>query len=433
MLRKKVSEDGIGVKYINSACVITSTPDITILHDPWFTDGIYDGSWFSFPQVTDPIETIGDTDCIFISHIHPDHYDINFLRDYFKRFGSKEVLIAEHTPNHLGKKMLADGIEPTIVRGLINFGNTEVQIVPHVTESITDIDSAIIIKYKSENKIHCVINTNDIQSDLQFSRKLKNLAINVDILLCGYSGASSYPQTYFDLSDPTLIIEAENKKKFHLNKYLNHVNEINAKVNIPFAGKYVLGGKLCDLNALRGIPDAVEVLELDPKAIVLSDCGGEINTLDLKASKIRLAPYEKDAVHRRLEEIRNATMSYERLFAIGEVTQLPIKQLLISATINAKKNSEIHEDHYFCFNLNEREWALINANKESSTSISFVSSRLELPVPRSEIDIDSRYLFGLLTKIYHWNNAEIGSQFNTRTFPDKNNRVEKKFLYYLTV
>ena len=64
----------IKVKYIYSACIITETPDIKILHDPWFTDGIYDGSWFQFPKVADPINSIGNVDLIYISHIHPDHY-----------------------------------------------------------------------------------------------------------------------------------------------------------------------------------------------------------------------------------------------------------------------------------------------------------------------------------------------------------------------
>ena len=56
--------DGIEVKYIYSSCIVTETPDIKILHDPWFTDGIYDGSWFQFPKVEDPIKSIGDVDII---------------------------------------------------------------------------------------------------------------------------------------------------------------------------------------------------------------------------------------------------------------------------------------------------------------------------------------------------------------------------------
>ena len=52
----------INVKYIYSACIVTETDNIRILHDPWITEGIYDGSWFHFPKVDDPIKAIGDVD-----------------------------------------------------------------------------------------------------------------------------------------------------------------------------------------------------------------------------------------------------------------------------------------------------------------------------------------------------------------------------------
>ena len=95
----------IKVKYIYSACIITETPDVRILHDPWFTDGIYDGSWYQFPKVRYPLDSIGDVDLIYVSHIHPDHYDPIFLKKYFKKFGSKENSISDHNPNFLEKNV----------------------------------------------------------------------------------------------------------------------------------------------------------------------------------------------------------------------------------------------------------------------------------------------------------------------------------------
>ena len=38
--------------------------------------------------------------------------------------------------------------------------------------------------------------------------------------------------------------------------------------------------------------------------------------------------------------------------------------------------------------------------------------------PRLEIKIDDRYLFGLLTRLYHWNNAGVGSQYCSLRVPD---------------
>jgi hypothetical protein len=39
-------------------------------------------------------------------------------------------------------------------------------------------------------------------------------------------------------------------------------------------------------------------------------------------------------------------------------------------------------------------------------------------MPRLEISIDDRYLFGLLTRLYHWNNAEVGSLYRSRRVPE---------------
>ena len=57
----------------------------------------------------------------------------------------------------------------------------------------------------------------------------------------------------------------------------------------------------------------------------------------------------------------------------------------------------------------------------------------EMPTPRSEIIIDERYFFGLMTLVYHWNNAEVGSQFMTRRTPNDFNRKAQGFLNFFTI
>jgi len=45
----------IKVTYYYSACVAITTPDVSILCDPWFTDGIYDGAWYQYPKIKNPM------------------------------------------------------------------------------------------------------------------------------------------------------------------------------------------------------------------------------------------------------------------------------------------------------------------------------------------------------------------------------------------
>jgi len=424
--------EAITVKYIYSACIKTITPDITILHDPWFSEGIYDGSWFHFPKVSDPLASVGDCDLIYVSHIHPDHYDGEFLKTYFKKYGKKKVIIADHTPNHLAGKMRADGIEATILSESLCIGDTSIEILPHKTGSISDIDSAIIVRYTDKNrKNHCVVNANDIIFDDEMKQKLRIAAGQVDILLCGYTGAGPYPQTYYELDDAELIDQANKKKLAFFERYIGLVKTIQAKKNIPFAGKYVLGGKLSNLNAVRGVADPVEVLAIDANAIVLADNGGEIDTLNFQPSAIRTEPYSGELVNKRIDELKNVKMDYERLIPESEIHQLPLKRLLHAAARNAVAKSECDHDYYFCVKV-ANEYVVINANSQAKTGLKICDEE-SLPTPRSEIYIDPRYLFGLLTNVYHWNNAEVGSQYNTRRFPNVLDRKAQSFLNYLAI
>lgn len=423
----------ISVKYIYSACVITKTNDVTILHDPWFTEGIYDGSWFQFPRIINPIDSIGDVDYIFVSHIHPDHYDSKFLKEYFKKFGVKKIIIANHKPNHMLGKMRGDGFTPIVLNDVLTIGKTSIEIIPHKTGSESDIDSAIVIKYFSDKKLHCVVNVNDIIFDDDMRALVKDKAKEIDILLCGYTGAGPYPQTYFSIDDVELKKEAMKKKMSFFERYKVLTNILNAKVNIPFAGKYVLGGNLSHLNFMRGVADPVEILEFDKCAVVLDDNGGEIDTLDLKAKKSRTTIYDKKEINKAISGLKNRKMDYERLIALEEINQLPIKRLLYLATKKAISKSELDQDYFFCIKLHTGEYALINANKNAKQCIIFTDNYEELPTPRSEITIDMRYLFGLITHIYHWNNAEVGSQFYTKRIPNIFNRKAQTFLNFLAI
>ena len=126
---------------------------------------------------------------------------------------------------------------------------------------------------------------------------------------------------------------------------------------------------------------------------------------------------------------------YERLINADEAYQLPLKRLLAAACANAKAKSEVDEDYFFTFRLPQGEVAVLNANKNATAGMKITTeNEIRQLMPRSEIGIDPRYLFGLLTHVYHWNNAEVGSQFLTRRYPPTLfNRKAQAFLNFLTV
>src|SRR5258708_29376947 len=65
------------------------TPAGSILCDPWVNPAFF-ASWFPFPDNSRlDCETLGDTDYLYVSHLHRDHFDAAHLR----RFVSKKATV----------------------------------------------------------------------------------------------------------------------------------------------------------------------------------------------------------------------------------------------------------------------------------------------------------------------------------------------------
>lgn len=421
----------IHVKYFYSACVLIKTDDLSILCDPWFTEGIYDGSWYQYPKISNPIESIGEVDYIYISHIHPDHYDPEFLKNYFNIYGKKTLLIGDYRLNHLKNKIISDGFDYEILTSKFIKGLTTVEIFPHDTNSLSDIDSAMLVSVADDCKVYKVLNCNDIVFNDSFLYTLKEKVGDIDILLIGYTGAGPYPQCFFDLTDPQLKIEADEKKRNFIGRYLKNISVINARINIPFAGKYYLGGKLALLNDYRGISDPVEILEHDERAIVLADNGGSIDAKSLMPTAVRTKKYSNSEIQDYCSSLIDNKMNYEVLINNDCKVKLPFEYLMRKSFSNAIKKSELDSDYYICIQL-EDKLHIFNCNKNKN-EYKIMARGDGLPEPRSEYFLDSRHLFGLLTKIFHWNNAEVGSHLKVRRFPNIYNKKAIKFMNYFSI
>jgi UDP-MurNAc hydroxylase len=251
-------------------------------------------------------------------------------------------------------------------------------------------------------------------------------------MLLGYTGAGPYPQTYFDVDDPSLIHAANKKKSQFFDRYLETVKHVPSKVRVPFAGQYVLGGCLAALNDVRGVADAIEIKGIDDRAVVLKEYEGEIDTESLVAVAERTKPISRTSIESRIREIESFPMTYDSINA-GLVPVGLVINLLNKALPRARKKSECLDDYFFAFELSSGQMAVLNANRDGVSGVQMIYNSEQLPEPRSEISIDLRYLFGLLTGLFHWNNAEVGSQFQTRRIPDQFSREAQNFLNFLTV
>lgn len=419
----------IKVTYYYSACVAITTPDVSILCDPWFTDGIYDGAWYQYPKVENPIELIGKHDIIYVSHIHPDHYDPRFLKEYLKVYPDTKILICEGV--YLDKKMDADGVPYSLCEsdhayqfGDTNEGATYINIYINNNGSISDIDTALVVSKQGQH----VVNMNDNQYNQEQIDKITHLR-SIDIALIGHTGAGPYPQTYY--RDTAILEEkAEEKKQEFFKRYTKMADALDAKVNIPFAGQYLLGGRLAHLNKYRGVSDAVEVLPFDNNALVLEQ-GASIDTKTFIPTGERVKTFdikEMEAYASSLTE----PMDYMKDFKYLSADKMPWDRLLPKAYHNAMDKLEYKGDNYHIiikFPGEKYFYMKLGGVQRDCYTINEVIAGMNC----SLIEIDYRYLFGLLTGVYHWNNAEVGSQYMTTRVPDVYNRSVQRFLNFFTV
>jgi UDP-MurNAc hydroxylase len=408
------------VRYIYSACVVIETEDATILSDPWFTPGAYDGSWYQYPVLDDPIATIGPVDIVYISHIHPDHYDPRFLRRYFARHPQARLVIGKQKTPYLAGKMRVDGFTPEIVETL-RLGATELLIVPNDEDGITksEIDSALVVRHGGR----CVVNLNDnpfvpvqVERLLDFCPDRR-----VDFALLPYSGAGPFPQTFDFADDACLEAAAARKRQHFLALFDRYLDALKPKKAMPFAGKYYLGGPLRHLNGKRGVPDAVELRERHGDRVVILADGGHA-TYDLEteqASAERFEPYDPRDIEPHLAEPHFVGYDFEREIVPLPEHALPLLPLLTSAKRKARGKVRLNDPYWLVIRptSDKASFALNVADDEAPTPHGGGKDFAEL-MPRLEISIDDRYLFGLLTRLYHWNNAEVGSLYRSRRVPE---------------
>ncbi len=421
----ETTDIGIRLTYFYSACIGIASPDVRVLCDPWFTEGIYDGSWFHYPKLKSPLETIGEADLIYVSHIHPDHYDPDFLIEYLERYPKTRVVIAPFVPNYLSKLMTKAGIAHEVIDEL-TMGETKIALFLSGVGPPSSIDSALAMRWRDR----AVVNFNDNPGGEVQLAQINAFCEGVDIACLPYAGAGAWPQTYFE-PGPELRAAAERKKQSAFDRYRRIAAALDPKVRLPFAGKYILGGHLHELNSWRGVPDAVEVMEFDPKAVVLEDGGHAwIDTESLTPSAARTQAVSPDELERYARSLADRPMHYESQFAELDLDQVNFEELMVKAAERAGPRSLCESDWYFCILVGDT-WLVVNA-KRDSTEVKALSDVSALS-PRSEIRIDPRYLYGLLTAAFHWNNAEIGSQYDTRRFPEEYHAEVQGYLNFFHV
>lgn len=435
------------ITHLNSATEIIEVNGVKILTDPWLDDGIYYGSWYTYPPYDSKNNRlIKDIDYIQISHIHPDHFCEKTLAKIDK---SIPVLILNYAEKFVLKKLERLGFENIIEldhnkRTLLKNGvyiniiaadNCNPEICGHAfgcffndnkSGKTYQIDSMSVI----DNGEYTLLNTNDCPYPLAHEsvNLIQEKYKKIDFMLVGYSAASLYPFVMKDYSDKEMNVAKKNTKIKCLNFAFNFIKDLKPKHYMPFAGSYVLGGKNWELNKFSPIPNLDEARDyLDSKLeklatsskCILINSGESFDIKNLSQTK-KYTPIDENE---KLNYLKNS-LSLKK-FDYESTSNKSIKDLLeliepaFKRFKDKVKQIGFKTDTKIIITLSPAKYLVIDMSQLIPV-YNFSNSYEKITKPNILFELDNRLLFDVLRgpRYAHWNNVEIGSLMRMKRNPD---------------
>ncbi|MDA8701691.1 MBL fold metallo-hydrolase [Candidatus Pelagibacter bacterium] len=394
----------------NAAGIFHGSNGTKILCDPWIIDGVFEGSWFHYPPLKTKLSDLQDIDAIYVSHIHPDHFDQRHF-DFPKNL---PIIILDEGPNFLKKNLISLGFKNIIsVKNdeTINFKEFKLTLYkPFIGHKFEEsllgnlIDSALVL----ENKGKVVVNFNDNTPDIKGCEKLHKKFKKIDLALLNYNAAGPYPSCFENLSKEEKKSEHNRILKRNFDYLCKIIPKLNPDIVLPFAGSYILGGKNYEKNDYLGTTTwehcaryLRENLKSKSKVICMRE--NQLFDLDFKNDH----QYENlnlDHMKKYIETIKTHKYDYEN---DPEVDIKKLKSDISNAS--AKFQERIKK---------------FNANLKTSIFLK-IDGELKKILNGNEKDksiiceMDTKLLRRILDKKSHWNNAEIGAHINFTRSPNK--------------
>ena len=398
--------------FIANACgIFTFSSGARLLVDPWLNDGVFEGSWCHYPPLKTTHQDLQDVDAVYLSHIHPDHYDDRFF-DYPKDI---PIFILKSKHNFLLRNLLEKGytnvIEvesgvPHVFReATLTIFSPFTSNVFHESEAGNLIDSALVVEDKDGTS---AFNANDNTPDLESCKFLRNKYGCFDLAMLNYNAAGPYPSCFRNLSD-------EDKAAAHndvLERNIKHLIEccdiLRPKVVLPFAGAYVIGGKEYKKNKFLGTTTwdycAQEIRKYSPhKVLTLRE--GDVYDLLLEMSDTPYVPICTTAQdHYISDTLSKLKYPYE--------LDKPIQESELRQKVDASISALRERARKYKLNVKSK----INVHA-SGTCFAIHPGNAEFGV-NLDFYLDERLLNRILDRKSHWNNAEIGCHVDINRNPN---------------
>jgi UDP-MurNAc hydroxylase len=377
-------------------------------------------------------------DYIYISHVHPDHFDPDTLRYYPK---DTEIWVAARG---LGSKVRALGFlnvrelrleETEVIEGLQvtafgSFDKTSLGLQDHVEHSI---DTALLVRDGKTS----FLNSNDNPIRPEDAKRISETYGPPTVALIPCGAASLYPMAMKDYSHGEKAAAANRVKVALLGRFLAVCKALKTTSIIPATGSYALGGPLSHLSEYLPIPTPDEVqnafegckglnsrrlIQLFERDVFIPH-GAYGNTYrDWKSKRWTL----QDRVDYS-QTIRTwvvGSFDYQRM--LFDPFKIPWEHLcrLAEANLKAYKNrAYIYENVLVTLVTDEISYTF---------SLGEVQGFL-VPCSKITFHLDSRLLLMVLLGAVSWNNIEIGCHLQVQRTPDTYNPTVHSLMNFFKI
>jgi UDP-MurNAc hydroxylase len=401
-------------EFIGNACgIFTGKNGTKVLCDPWIVNGVFDGSWCHYPELKTTISNLMNVDAIYISHLHPDHFDErNFNFDY-----EMPLIVLDHGPNFLIKKLKSLGYNNLIkIKDSETIDYKEFQITmfaPFAKHNFHDakignlIDSAMLISCDGVS----ALNANDNTPSIEASKMLLNDYGDISLAMLNYNAAGPYPCCFDNLTDEEKSSEHERVLERNLDHMKRILSAMKPKYVLPFAGAYVLGGDLRFKNKYLGTTTWDECANwlnnqnIAPTSVVLLR---ENDTLNIE-NGLSDRPYQeidklkmRDYIENELCKVRYPYQDEETPREDVLIDDMQKASIAMKERMHRYKLSSSFNIVVFAFGRGYSIYPTFNE----------VDLKENLDGNKLECRMDERLLRRILDRKSHWNNAEIGAHIN---------------------
>jgi UDP-MurNAc hydroxylase len=218
------------ITFLGQAGIYIETRHGSILCDPWFNPA-YFASWFPFPsnEKVDRAKLTNPT-YLYVSHLHHDHYDPQFLREYVSK--DTTVLLPDYPIDLLERSLRGLGFTKFLYTK-----NGQAQEVDGLRLMIMAMtapidgplgDSGLMVD-DGETRIFNQNDSRPIDIDVLVSHG------PYDAHFVQFSGAIWYPMVY-QYSEKMLQALGRKKRENEMSRALRYIREIGATFVVPSAG-----------------------------------------------------------------------------------------------------------------------------------------------------------------------------------------------------